>query len=99
MHKIMEKTFELIDMLDDSQMIKELEKYKRQVLENKEIQELLKVGNSTSIEYEQLEIKKKLYEYPEYRGYMKYYDELMFLVMKINQGLKKFTKNGRRCVR
>ena len=99
MHKIMEKTFELIDMLDDSEIIKELEKYKRQVLENKEIQELLKVGNSTSIEYEQLEIKKKLYEYPEYRGYMKYYDELMFLVMKINQGLKKFTKNGRRCVR
>ena len=60
MHKIMEKTFELIDMLDDSEIIKELEKYKRQVLENKEIQELLKVGNSTSIEYEQLEIKKKL---------------------------------------
>lgn len=99
MHKIMEKTFELIDVIDDSEMIKELEKYKRQVLENKEIQELLKIGNNTSIEYEQLEIKKKLYEYPEYRGYMKYYDELMFLVMKINQGFKKFIKNGRRCVR
>ena len=99
MHKIMEKTFDLIDAMNESEMIKELEKYKRQVLENKEIQELLKVGNSTSIEYEQLEIKKKLYEYPEYRGYMKYYDELMFFVMKINQGLKKFTKNGRRCVR
>lgn len=99
MHKIMEKTFELIDVIDDSEMIKELEKYKRQVLENKEIQELLKVGNNTSIEYEQLEIKEKLYEYLEYRGYMKYYDELMFLVMKINQGFKNFTKNGRRCVR
>ena len=99
MHKIMEKTFELIDVIDDSEMMKELEKYKRQVLKNKEIQELLKVGNSTSIEYEQLEIKKKLYEYPEYRGYMKYYDELMFLVMKINQGFKNFTKNGRRCVK
>ena len=85
MHKIMEKTFELIDVIDDSEMMKELEEYKSQVLENKEIQELLKVGNNTSIEYEQLEIKKKLYEYPEYRGYMKYYDELMFLVMKINQ--------------
>ena len=60
MHKIMEKTFELIDAMDESEMIKELEKYKRQVLENKEIQELLKVGNSTSIEYEQLEIKKKV---------------------------------------
>lgn len=99
MHKIMEKTFELIDVIDDSEMMKELEKYKRQVLKNKEIQELLKVGNNTSIEYEQLEIKKKLYEYPEYRGYMKYYDELMFLVLKINQGFKNFTKNGRRCVR
>ena len=99
MHKIMEKTFELIDMLDDSEMIKELEKYKRQVLENKEIQELLKVGNNTSIEYEQLEIKKKLYEYPEYRGYMKYYDELMFLVMEINSYFKKITNSGRRCVR
>ena len=99
MHKIMEKTFELIDMLDDSEIIKELEKYKRQVLENKEIQELLKVGNSTSIEYEQLEIKKKLYEYPEYRGYMKYYDKLMFLVMEINSYFKKFTNSGRRCVR
>ena len=99
MHKIMEKTFELIDMLDDSEMMKELEKYKKQVLENKEIQELLKVGNNTSIEYEQLEIKKKLYEYSEYREYMKYYDELMFLVMKINQEFKKFTNSGRRCVR
>ena len=99
MHKIMEKTFELIDMLDDSEMIKELEKSKRQVLENKEIQELLKVGNNTSIEYEQLEIKKKLYEYPEYRGYMKYYDELMFLVMEINSYFKKITNSGRRCVR
>lgn len=99
MHKIMEKTFELIDMLDDSEMMKELEKYKKQVLENKEIQELLKVGNNTSIEYEQLEIKKKLYEYSEYREYMKYYDELMFLVMKINQRFNSFTKNGRRCVR
>ena len=84
MHKIMEKTFELIDVIDDSEMMKELEEYKSQVLENKEIQELLKVGNNTSIEYEQLEIKKKLYEYNEYRGYMKYYDELMCLVMKIN---------------
>ena len=99
MHKIMEKTFELIDVIDDSEMMKELEEYKSQVLENKEIQELLKVGNNTSIEYEQLEIKKKLYEYPEYRGYMKYYDELMFLVMKINQEFKKFTNSGRRCVR
>ena len=99
MHKIMEKTFELIDVIDDSEMIKKLEKYKRQILDNKEIQELLKIGNNTSIEYEQLEIKKKLYKYPEYRGYMKYYDELMFLVMKINQGFKNFTKNGRRCVK
>ena len=98
MHKIMEKTFELIDVIDDSEMMKELEKYKRQILENKEIQELLKVGNNTSIEYEKLEIKKKLYEYLEYREYMKYYDELMLLVMKINQEFKKFTKNGRRCV-
>ena len=99
MHKIMEKTFELIDVIDDSEMMKELEEYKSQVLENKEIQELLKVGNNTSIEYEQLEIKKKLYEYPEYRGYMKYYDELMFLVMEINSYLKKFTNSERRCVR
>ena len=99
MHKIMEKTFELIDAMDESEMMKELEKYKGQVLENKEIQELLKVGNSTSIEYEQLEIKKKLYEYPEYRGYMKYYDKLMFLVMEINSYFKKFTNSGRRCVR
>ena len=99
MHKIMEKTFELIDAMDESEMMKELEEYKSQVLENKEIQELLNVGNNTSIEYEQLEIMKKLYEYPEYRGYMKYYDELMFLVMKINQEFKKFTNSGRRCVR
>ena len=61
MHKIMEKTFELIDAMDESEMIKKLEESKRKVLENKEIQELLKVGNNTSIEYEQLEIKKKLY--------------------------------------
>lgn len=99
MHKVIEKTFELIDVIDDSEMIKSLEKYKKQVLENKEIQELLKVGNNTSIEYEQLEIKKKLYEFPEYKGYMKYYDELMFLVMKLNHRFHDFTKSGRRCHR
>ena len=94
----MEKTFELIDVIDGSEIIKELEKNKRKILENKEIQELLKEGNNTSIEYEKLEIKKKLYEYLEYREYMRYYDELMFLMMKINQGFKNFTKSGRRCV-
>ena len=99
MHKIMEKTFELIDAMDESEMIKKLEESKRKVLENKEIQELLKVGNNTSIEYEQLEIKKKLYKYSEYREYMKYYDELMFLVMEINSYFKKITNSGRRCVR
>ena len=99
MHKIMEKTFELIDAMNESEMIKKLEESKRKVLENKEIQELLKVGNNTSIEYEQLEIKKKLYNYSEYREYMKYYDELMFLVMEINSHFKKFTNSGRRCVR
>lgn len=99
MHKVIEKTFELIDVIDDSEMIKSLEKYKKQVLENKEIQELLKLGNNTSTEYEQLEIKKKLYEFPEYKGYMKYYDELMFLVMKINHRFHDFTKSGRRCHR
>ena len=60
MHKIMEKTFELIDAMDESEMIKELEKYKRQVLENKEIQELLKVLNKECIIHKMCNKDQKL---------------------------------------
>ena len=45
---------------------------------------------SEGVEYAVLDIKKKLYDYEEYRGYMDNYNQVMYLVMDINsryQGL------------
>lgn len=99
MNEIMKKTFEVIDVIDDSELVHDLEMYKERILNNKEIQMLIKEGNNCSDDYDMLKIKKKLYNYEEYRGYMVKYDELMFIVMRINNIYKSFTKSGRRCHR
>lgn len=99
MNEIMKKTFEVIDVIDNSEIVYDLKMYRDRVLNNQEIQKLIKEGNNCSNSYDKVKIKKKLYNYEEYRGYMVKYDELMFIVMKINNIYKSFTKSGRRCYR
>ena len=89
----MDKTFKLLDALDDSDIIKNITLYKNKIINNNEIQELLKKGKDIKDDYELMDIKRKLYKYPEYVSYMKYYNELMYIVIDINSRFKKVTGN------
>ena len=95
MDEIMDKTFKLIDVLDNSDVIKNITLYKNKVISNTEIQELINIGNKTMDKYKLMDIKRKLYKYEDYVNYMKYYNELMYIVMDINSRFKSIT--GDKC--
>ena len=93
---IMEKTYELIDVLDNSSLIKDLTYYKNKILDNKKLCELIDKGNKEEDKYVLMSIKKELYEYLEYREYMRLYNELSFIIMDINSRFKSLF-NERMC--
>lgn len=89
MNKIMECTYDLIDELDKSDVIRDIAIYKNNIMNNKELRDLIDKGNNCDDEYLVRDIKKKLYEYEDYRGYMDCYNKLMYIVMDINSGFNK----------
>ena len=93
---IMNKTYELIDELDNSSLFKNLSLYKEKIMNNKALRELIDKGNNTSDKYLLLSIKQELYKYPEYKEYMKLYNEIMYIVMDINNRYKSLF-NERKC--
>ncbi len=94
MHKIMEKTFELIDVMEESEIVQNLERYRERILNNRNLQELIQKGNQSDDEYLKLDIKRKLYQNQDYQGYMDCYNELMYLVMEINARYQKLIGKG-----
>lgn len=88
MHDIMIKTFDLIDELEKSDVIKNVSKYKEMIENNYELKDLIHKGNNTDDRYILMDIKNRLYQYPEYKEYMYYYNELMYIVMDINSRYK-----------
>ena len=94
MNEIMEKTFELIDALEESDLIKELDKYKRRISSNESLSKLIKEGNTTSDKYMLLDIKRRLYNNSDYKNYMDSYNKLMYIVMDINSRYNKLLGKG-----
>lgn len=94
MNKIMEKTFELIDVLEASELIIKLIEYKDKISNNRELCELIREGNSTDDKYLLLDIKRRLYKNSDYKNYMDKYNELMYLVMNINSRYSKLLGKG-----
>ena len=94
MNEIMKKTYELIDVLESSELIKDLELYKDKISSNKELSELINKGNNTKDEYLLLDIKRRLYKYNDYKNYIDRYDELMYIVMNINSRYNKLLGKG-----
>ena len=81
---IIYKTYELIDMLDNSSLMKDLVYYKNKILENKELCDLIEKGNKEEDKYVLMSIKIKLYKYEEYKKYNELYNKLNYIVMDIN---------------
>ncbi|MCI6266563.1 MAG: YlbF family regulator [Erysipelotrichaceae bacterium] len=94
MNEIMRKTYELIDVLEDSDLIRDLEMYRTRIMDDEVLSTLIREGNSTKDEYVLLDIKRRLYLNKNYKGYMDKYNELMYLVMDINYRYRKLLGKG-----
>ena len=92
MDNVLQKTKKLIEVLDSSNLIKNLDYYKNKVISNKEIMVLINKYNNSNDDYEKISLKEKIYKYEEYNLYMKYYNELFYYILKINNKLKKYTE-------
>ena len=94
MNEIMEKTYELIDILECSDIIGDLVFYRDRIINNSELQSLIHEGNSNVDSYMKMDIKRRLYKDKDYQGYMDKYQELMYLVMDINSRYQKVIGKG-----
>jgi len=82
-------TYELIDELEKSDLIKNLVFYKDKVKSNIVLCELINKGRNSDDKYLIMDIKRKLYTDSDYKNYIKYYNELFYLVMDINKRYNK----------
>ncbi len=98
MDNIIEKTKKLINALDSSELMSNLEYYKERVVLNKNILELINKYNNSNDNYEKISLKQEIYKDNNYKEYMKYYNELFFYILKINRKFKEYTLD-RRCHR
>ena len=93
MDNVIESTKDLINTLDSSDLISNLDYYKERVINDINILELITKYNNSNDDYEKMSLKKEIYKNDDYVNYMKYYNELFFYVIKINNMYKKFTSN------
>ena len=92
MHKIIAKTHELIATLEASDIIQNLTFYKERVISNKKLMSLIEKGKNSENQ-ELIEIKKELYSNADYKNYIDNYNELYYIVLKINKNYNKITSN------
>jgi len=92
MNNIIDKTKKLITTLEESDLIKNLDHYKSKVIMNKRLLELINKYNSEEDHYLKISLKEKIYKYEEYKQYMKYYNELFYYILKINNKFKEYTE-------
>ncbi len=96
MHKIIQATYDFIDVLEQSDIVKQLVVYKEKVKNNLELSKLLEEGRSCQDNYLLLDIRRKLYQNADYQNYVHYYNELFYIVMNINRRYQKLL-NHRAC--
>lgn len=91
MSEIIEKTYDLLDILDNSKLIKDLTLYKNKLLNNKNVLLLINKINDSNDDLEKVRLKKELYENDDYKKYMDCYNELSYIVLRINMQYRKYT--------
>lgn len=96
MDNVINKTKNLIEALESSELIKKLDYYKNRVTSNDDIMNLINRYNNSNGDYEKMDIKRKVYKYEDYELYMKYYNELFYYVLNINNRFRVYT-DGKEC--
>ena len=85
MSEIIKKTYKLLDTLDNSEVIKKITQYKKILEQDKAVLSLVKKINNELDNSKKIELRKQLYNNDNYKNYMKYYNELYYIILKINQ--------------
>ena len=91
MSEIIEKTYQLLDALDNSEVIKKLTEYKEKLQQDEEVLSLVKKINNEDNPEIKIKLRKKLYSNSDYQKYMESYNELNLIVMKINKKFMEYT--------
>ena len=91
MNNIIKKTYDLIDTLDNSNLIKELSYYKDKIINDKYILDLINKYNNSNNNEERITMKKELYNNINYKKYMENYNKLNYIILDINNRIKKIT--------
>ena len=91
MSEIIEKTYKLLDTLDNSEVIKKLTRYKKILNQDEEVLSLVKKYNKEENITKKLALKKELYNNINYKNYMESYNELSLIILKINKKYKEYT--------
>ncbi len=98
MNNIIKKTIDFINILDDSKLIKDLTYYKEKLLKDEQICNLIELGNNSSDDRELQRIKKELYYNNDYKNYIDKYNEVFYLVLRINNKYNSLL-NTRSCLK
>lgn len=89
---IIEETSKFIKELKNSELIKNLNKYKELSLDSREVLSLIDSYKKETDNSKKINIKRKLYNIDEYKNYMKYYNELSFIIFRINRKYQEYIK-------
>ena len=85
MSLIIEKTYNLLDVLDNSELIKKLTNSKEKIEKDNEVLSLIKRINDEQNNKIKIGLRKQLYNNQNYKDYIDSYNELSYIVLKINK--------------
>lgn len=92
MSDIINATYNFIDILDKSDLMRELTSSREILMKNKtllnEIASIKRENDNKVI----IEKRKAIYENKDYKKYMECYNELSLIIMKINKKYAEYTK-------
>ena len=91
MSLIIEKTYNLLDVLENSELIKKLTISKEKLEKDEEVISLVKRINDEQNDDKKIELRKELYNNKNYKDYIDSYNELSYIVLRINNQYKKYT--------
>ena len=90
MEELMNRLDILIDSLDKLDSVKELKQMNQLIEKDQDLKELLEEYSKTN----KKELKERIIQQKNFQNYKEKETEINLLIMKINQELKKISKNG-----
>ncbi len=94
MSDIIENTYKLLDTLDNSDLIKNLTNAKKKLEQNPQIISLIKEYRKETDSNKLISIKQILYQDEDYQQYIKSYNELSLIILRINKQYQKYTNTA-----